>query len=59
MVPKRLSVIYRFKNSLKCFHSGGVGRQGGQVCVLEQWQQWREPWEDPLEGGQLRQVPLL
>lgn len=25
-VPKRLSLTYRFKNSLKCFHDGGVGR---------------------------------
>lgn len=25
-VPKRLSVIYRFKSSLKCVHDGGVGR---------------------------------
>lgn len=31
------------------------GGQDDQVCMLEQWQQWRESREDPLEAAQLRQ----
>lgn len=37
------------------WEKGGGVAQDDQVCILEQWQQWRESREDPLEAAGLHQ----